>query len=77
MIHIPRSNAEMMKPQKKRLSPSVAAAAFWEDLIETYNLTIHNSEEATRSRAKAECHSVIDLTLSKGNGDGDSWSRFQ
>jgi len=42
---------------------------FWEDLIETHGLTIHNSEEATRSGANAEYHSIIDLTLTKGNAD--------
>jgi len=30
-------------------------------------MTIHNSEEATRSGANAQCHSIIDLTLSMGN----------
>jgi len=43
--------------------------AFWEQLIVTYGLTIHNSEEATRSGANAVCHSIIDLTLSKGDVD--------
>ena len=42
---------------------------FWEDLIEPHDLTTHNSEEATRSGAKVECHSIIDLTLTKGNVD--------
>ena len=40
---------------------------FWEDLIRVHGLTIHNSEEATRSGANTECHSIIDLTLTKGN----------
>ena len=42
-------------------------ATFWEGLIERHNLTMHNPEDATRSRANAEWHSVIDLTLSKCN----------
>ena len=40
---------------------------FWGDLVETHGLTIHNSEEVTRSGANAECHSIIDLTLTKRN----------
>ena len=43
--------------------------AFWEQLIVTYGLTIYNSEEATWSGANSVCHSIIDLTLSKGNVD--------
>ena len=40
---------------------------FWENLIVHHGLTIHNSEKATRSGPNARCHSIIDLTLSKGN----------
>ena len=29
--------------------------------------TVHNSEETTRSGTNAECHSIIDLTLTKVN----------
>ena len=41
--------------------------SFWENLIVDHEMTIHNSERATRSGANAQCHSIIDLTLSKGN----------
>ena len=39
---------------------------FWEDMIQAHGPTIHNSEEATRSGENAVCHSIIDLTLTKG-----------
>ena len=41
--------------------------SFWEDLISSHGMTIYNSERATRSGANANCHSIVDLTLSKGN----------
>jgi len=37
--------------------------------MQAHGLAIHNSEEATRSGTNAECHSIIDLTLTKGNVD--------
>jgi hypothetical protein len=42
-------------------------ALFWENLIENNDLTIWNTEEATRSGRGATNHSIIDLTLSTGN----------
>jgi len=39
---------------------------FWEDIIQAHGFTIHNSEKATRSGVNAECHSIVDLTLTKG-----------
>jgi len=38
----------------------------WEDMMQAHGLTIYNSEKATRSGANAECHYIIDLTLTKG-----------
>jgi len=42
---------------------------FWEEMNQAHGITIHNSEEATRSGANAGCLSIIDLTLTKGNVD--------
>jgi len=40
-------------------------AAFWEELIEQYDLVVWNSEEATRAGPGATNISIIDLTLSR------------
>jgi len=42
-------------------------AIFWEDLIENNDLTIWNTEDATRLGKGATNHSIIDLTLSTRN----------
>jgi len=43
-----------------------SAAPFWENLIEENSLEIQNSEMTTRYGG--QCHSIIDLALSRGVG---------
>jgi len=56
-----------MNAHSKMWNPSTTRPrnnAFWERLIQEYDLVVWNSEEETRMGAGAKIHSIIDLTLS-------------